>query len=208
MQRSKKYLLLILFTPVIIACKQKKEQPDSLNNATVVGAEEGSVINPTDAAVIDTFKKSLKAYASGKIGPASLHISYYSPAVRGRIIWGGLVPYGQVWVTGAHNATSLETNTDLLIGGNKLSAGKYALFTIPGEKEWIFIVNKNWQQHLADNYRESEDILRMKVKPDSLTTKQERLMYQFTSTGENEGNIEMHWENIRLVVPVKVLSME
>ncbi len=201
---NKKLVLLCFIFSFFSSCKESDKKNATVSQPAPV--DEGIVILPTEPGTTDSFAKSIKAFVKSKIGPAELTVSYYSPAVRGRIIWGGLVPYGRVWVTGAHNATSLETNTELLIGDNKLPAGKYALFTIPGEKEWAFIVNKNWQQHLADNYREAEDIFRMRVKPASLTAKQERLMYQVISTGENTGNLEMHWENIKIVVPVKMIT--
>ncbi len=76
----------------------------------------------------DTLKGSLKAAAHGKIGPAHLTIVYHSPAVRGRVIWGGLVAHKQVWVTDAHSATSLQTDHPITVGGEQLSAGKYALY--------------------------------------------------------------------------------
>jgi hypothetical protein len=151
----------------------------------------------------DTLKGSLKAEAHGMIGDAHLTIAYHSPAVRGRMIWGGLVAYNQVWVTGAHSATSLNTDKDITIGGKKLPAGKYALFTIPGEQEWTIIINKNWEQHLADDYAEADDVLRFTVKPEVTPTKQERLRYEIVSAGDNEGSIQITWDMLRVTLPVK-----
>ncbi len=203
----KEYLgVLFIVLSFFSSCKDNDKKIETTTQPASV--EEGVVIMPSTPGNTDSFSKSIKAYAKGNIGSAELTISYYSPAVRGRIIWGGLVPFGQVWVTGAHNATSLETNADLLVGDKKLAAGKYALFTIPGEEEWIFIVNKNWQQHLADNYRESEDIFRLQVKPDSLKAKQERLMYQVISSGDKAGSLEMHWENIKIAVPLQAVTKD
>ncbi|MDO6391294.1 DUF2911 domain-containing protein [Pontibacter sp. BT731] len=150
----------------------------------------------------DTLKGSLKAEAHGMIGDAHLTIAYHSPAVRGRVIWGGLVAYNQVWVTGAHSATSLMTDKAITIGGKALPAGKYALFTIPGEQEWTIIINKNWEQHLADDYKEAEDVLRFTVKPEVAPTKQERLRYEIISGEDGEGSIQITWDMLRVTLPV------
>jgi hypothetical protein len=162
--------------------------------------EEGNVIGAQPAA--DTVKGSLKAQASGKIGPATVRVNYHSPAVRERVIWGGLVPYNQVWVTGAHQATSLEVDQPITIGGKQLTAGKYALFTIPGKQEWTVIINKKWDQHLADEYSGKEDLVRLTVKPEKTSQHQERLRYQIESQSEKSGAIVLAWEKIKLAVPV------
>ena len=96
----------------------------------------------------DTLKKSIPKKAELKVGRAQFRISYYSPNVRGRIIYGGLVPFNEVWVTGAHSATSFEFNVPVTIGGKEIEAGKYALFTIPDKDSWTIIINKNYKQHL------------------------------------------------------------
>ncbi|MDX5421655.1 MAG: DUF2911 domain-containing protein [Hymenobacteraceae bacterium] len=152
----------------------------------------------------DTIKGSIPSEATGSIGDANLKITYHAPGVKGRIIWGGLVPYNQVWVTGAHMATSFETDKALVVGGKELPAGKYALFTVPGEDEWTFIVNKNWEQHLADKYSEKEDVLRVQVKPEELQQHQERLKYEVVEQSGNEGAIRIAWEKKGVTVPFKV----
>ncbi len=156
----------------------------------------------TDNQIIpDTAKGSPKRMAMGNIGNAHVHIEYNSPAVRNRIIWGGLVPFGEVWVTGAHNATSVSFSDKVKIAGKTIDEGKYALFSIPDKNEWTFILNKNWEQHLTDEYSEKEDILRWKVKPDSCEHT-ERLTYDVTSNGDN-GSIEMRWEKIKISFKVE-----
>ena len=95
----------------------------------------------------------------------SVKIVYHSPGVRKRIIWGGLVPFDEVWVTGAHDATTLEIDKTFISRGKEIPAGKYAIFTIPGKNEWTVIINKQWKQHLASEYDEKDDIVRLKVKP-------------------------------------------
>lgn len=154
--------------------------------------------------VKDTSKKSLPAEATASIGGSNLKISYHAPAVRGRTIWGGLVPYDEVWVTGAHSATTLEVNTGFRIGDKMIPAGKYALFTIPSKEAWTVIINKNWEQHLADEYSEADDVVRVKVKPVVLTETVERLRYQIVQAGTNTGTIDISWEKIKISFPVEI----
>ncbi|GEP98546.1 DUF2911 domain-containing protein [Chitinophaga cymbidii] len=163
-------------------------------------AQSGEVCyNPN--LVKDTSKRSIKSAAAGLIGSDSIHITYHSPGVRGRIIWGGLVPFGEVWVTGAHDATTIEFKKALIIDKKLVPAGKYALFTIPGKVEWTVIINSRWQQHLASEYDEQEDIVRIAVKPKrhNLT---ERLQYYIEPGAGNSGKIAIAWEKIRIEFPV------
>lgn len=153
----------------------------------------------------DTARGSLPYEVRTKVGKADVRINYYSPAVRGRIIWGGLVPYDAVWVTGAHNATSLEVSRDFEVGGQTIKAGKYAIFTIPGRDEWTVIINKRWNQHLADEYKKTEDLARVKVRPQTIGTVTERLTYGVEKTGDNTANIVIAWEKLRVPFAVKVL---
>ena len=148
----------------------------------------------------DTTKKSIKSMAYKIINGDSLKINYHSPGVRKRVIWGGLVPYDEVWVTGAHDATTLEILKPFIINGKEIQAGKYAFFTIPGKKEWIIIINKNWEQHLSSEYDEKDDIVRIKVKPRK-HEHTERLQYFIESTTDKNGKIAVAWEKLRVEIP-------
>jgi hypothetical protein len=148
--------------------------------------------------IVDTFKKSIPCIAKGMAAGAAVEINYYSPGVKKRVIWGGLVPFEQVWVTGAHNATRIQLSKDVKIGGTLVKAGTYAIFTIPGTEQWIFILNRNYQQHLADNYNEQEDILRLKITPSSSDQSLERLEYSV-----QKDKLVIAWEKITLVIPVE-----
>lgn len=152
--------------------------------------------------VKDTTKKSIKSMAVGLIGSDTvLKIIYHSPGVRNRVIWGGLVPYGEVWVTGAHNATSFEFSRAVTIGGKQLPAGKYAFFTIPGKKEWTLIINRHWDQHLASEYDEKDDVVRITIKPKK-NRHTERLQYFAEDLAGKNAGIAMAWEKIRIWLPV------
>jgi hypothetical protein len=153
----------------------------------------------------DTSKKSIPSETKKWIGNTNIQINYHSPAVRGRVIWGGLVPYDAVWVTGAHKATTLEVGKDFEVGGKTLPAGKYAIFTIPGKDTWTVILNKNWNQHLADDYSEAEDLVRLQVKPQLVDSTQERLKYEIDQRGEKLANIIISWEKVRVPFEIRIL---
>ncbi len=153
--------------------------------------------------VKDTSKKSIKSMAFATINGDSIKINYHSPGVRKRIIWGGLVPYDEVWVTGAHDATTIEMKNVFIIGGKEIPAGKYAFFTIPGKKEWTVIINKNWKQHLATEYDEKEDVVKIKVKP-TKNKHTERLQYFIETGNGNNGKIAVAWEKLRIEFPFAI----
>jgi len=152
----------------------------------------------------DTSKKSIPSETIKQIGNAEIKISYHSPAVRGRTIWGGLVSYDAVWVTGAHKATTLEVTKDFQVGDKTIPAGKYAIFTIPGKDEWTVIINKNWNQHLADDYAENEDVVRTKVKPQVIESVVERLKYDIEQTGEKTATIIISWEKLQVPFGIEI----
>lgn len=147
----------------------------------------------------DTSKKSINSVAIAIINGDSIKIKYHSPGVRKRIIWGGLVPFDEVWVTGAHDATTIEVGKPFIIGNKTIAPGKYAFFTIPKKDEWIVILNSNYNQHLASQYDEKDDIVRIKVKP-QINEYTERLQY-FISTSQDGNSIAVAWEKIKIEFP-------
>lgn len=194
MRISKLILTFAFFcfaTTITLAQQEKKARPDES-----VGRVEEVCYNPN--AKGDTSKRSIKSVAVGKIGDANITISYHSPGVRGRTIWGGLVPYNDVWVTGAHSATSFEIDKDFVVAGTSVPKGKYALFTIPGKEEWTIILNKNWEQHLTDDYLQKEDVVRITVKPIQQHKITERLQYFIEAEKNGNGKIAIAWELLRI----------
>ncbi len=148
-------------------------------------------------------RQSPKVTATGKIGDANVSITYSSPSVKGRKIWGDLVPFDKVWRSGANEATILETDKELLVGGKELPAGKYSLYTIPGEKEWQVIINSQTGQwgveRSGETTRKSEkDVLVVSVKPKQSPVMQESLVYLI-----NDKGFVIKWENLEVAVPVK-----
>jgi hypothetical protein len=129
------------------------------------------------------------ATATGKINDATIIINYSSPSVKGRVIWGELVPFNKMWRAGANAATTIETDKDLTIEGSKLPAGKYSFFVIPNEKECVLIFNKVAKMSGTSNYNEKEDQLRVTVKPQVADSNTESLVYTI-----NKNSIVLSWE--------------
>ena len=114
------------------------------------------------------------------------------------------MPYGEVWVTGAHKATTWEFTSNIEINKTIIPAGKYAIFTIPGKEKWTFIVNKKWNQHLSDEYDTKDDVVRIDVAPQAIVSNQERLLYSITEEENNNGLLSISWEKIRISIPFLV----
>jgi hypothetical protein len=176
-----------------------------LGLSSVVSAQNTTEICYNPNLVRDTSKKSINSMAVLAVNGDSIKVSYHSPGVRKRIIWGGLVPYGEVWVTGAHDATYIVMPKSFEVGGQTIPAGQYAFFTIPGQKSWTLIINKNWKQHLASEYDEKEDIIRIEAKPKKIEHI-ERLQYFIEMSDDEEGKISMAWEKIRIELPFRFVD--
>ncbi len=143
-------------------------------------------------------KASPATTATGKVGNATITIKYGAPSVKGRKIWGELVPYGKVWRTGANDATTFTVDQDINIEGKSLPKGEYALFTIPEEKEWTIIFNKNAKQWGAYSYKQEDDALRVKVKPGSSSAFTETLKFEIIGS-----KVLLKWENAEVGFSVK-----
>ena len=157
---------------------------------------------------VDLPRPSPKASVGYTIGLTDVMVTYGAPAVKGRTIWGEVVPYGQIWRGGANEATTVEFSTDVNMEGQTLKAGKYALFFIPGESEWTVILNKNYDQWGAYKYNEDEDAIRFTVEPKMNEGLQERLMYSIHDMKMDMGYIKLSWEKMRLYMRFKSEVMD
>lgn len=137
------------------------------------------------------------------IGLTDVEIVYHRPGVKGRVIWGELVPYDKIWRTGANEATTIEFSSDVMIEGNKLGAGKYGLFTIPGKSEWTFIFSKQANLWGTGGYKQEEDALRIKVKP-AAAPFCERMHFMFADVKDDSAKVILHWEKLMVGFTVKV----
>jgi hypothetical protein len=159
----------------------------------------------TVAVFADEPKKPLSppAKANATIGGKSITVDYSAPSKRGRVIMGDLVPFGKVWRTGANAATTLVTESDLMIGSVHVPAGKYTLYTIPDEKNWTLIVNKqNGQWGTA--YDEKQDLGRVKMNVKTVKEPVETFVIGVKEVGKNSGLLTLTWENTEASVPIVV----
>ena len=154
-------------------------------------------------AVAQEAKKPLSppAKAEATLNGKKITIDYSAPSKRGRAIMGELVPYGQVWRTGANAATKLTTEGDLMIGSVHVPAGTYTLYTIPGEKEWTLIVNKQTGQW-GTKYDETQDLGRTKLTVKALSAPVETFAISLPSGGQNQSTLTLKWEKVEATARV------
>jgi hypothetical protein len=129
-------------------------------------------------------------------------IEYSRPSMKGRKIMGGLVPYGKVWRTGANEATTLTTETDLDIGGAKVPAGKYTLYTLPSEGTWKLIINKQTGQW-GTEYDEKQDLARVDMKASELAVPVEQFTISLDQDSNSSADLILEWEKTRQTVVIK-----
>lgn len=141
---------------------------------------------------------SPRAQATATVKGKTITIDYGQPSVKGREIWGKLVPYGQVWRTGANESTTIEFSADVKLQGQAVPKGKYALFTIPGEKEWTIIINKGIKWG-AYTYKQDEDVLRVTVPVKMVATSTEKM----TFTVSKKGVVSLMWDKAQVDFKVK-----
>lgn len=142
------------------------------------------------------------ASVTQRIGLNDVTISYHRPGVKGRKIWGELVPYGQVWRAGANDATTITFAEDVTIEEQPLRAGTYAFFAIPGEREWTLVFNREPKQWGAFDYREAKDALRVKVASRPCPF-EEWLSYRFRDLTLNSAVAVLSWEKVEVSFVVR-----
>ena len=143
---------------------------------------------------------SPNALAAQTFGTAMAVVEYGRPSVRGREIFGDLVPYGEVWRAGANEATTLTVTQDVLVGGAPLPAGTYSLFAVPGEETWTVILNGVAQQWGAFNYDAAQDVLRAEVIAETGRPVQEQLLMLFEDVDAEGATLILAWDDIRIPV--------
>jgi hypothetical protein len=133
-----------------------------------------------------------------KVGLTDVTVDYSRPSTKGRKIFGELVPYGEVWRTGANAATVFSFSTDVTIGGQSVPAGSYALYSIPGKNDWTIILSKNTKLWGAIGYNPAEDQLRFSVEPSKTSKKYETFEIAFNNFTDNSAVVSMKWEYARV----------
>lgn len=139
-----------------------------------------------------------------KIGLTDFTVSYSRPSVKNRKIFGELVPYDQLWRTGANAATAIQFTDDTKFEGQFLRAGKYVLFAIPGNDSWTIVINKDTALWGTDGYKEENDALRFKVNTKQLPNKIETFTIDFNDLTNNSANLNLSWENTQVSVKIEV----
>lgn len=169
----------------------------------------------TAASLPASYAQSLKlpalspgAKLSQDFSTSSIEISYSRPSMRGRKIFGDLVPYGSVWRTGANSATKIKIGEDMTIGGQPIKAGEYALYTIPRQTEWEIILNKGVGNWGNAGYNTADDVARFKVKSRMMDKNVNTFTINIGNITFSTCNLEMMWEKTKVVIPIKADNEE
>lgn len=148
-------------------------------------------------------RPSPPARSTRTLNGTTVYITYSQPGVKERMIWGDLVKYDKVWRTGANEATVFSVDQEIEIGGNKVPAGNYALYTIPSENEdWVVILNKKYDVWGAYDYEQTLDVMRLSVPVTKTSDFQERMKFDISK----EGLVTFAWEYVRFSFPLSIPS--
>lgn len=158
---------------------------------------------PAFAQQFELPRPSLSAKVSQTAGLTDIALEYSSPAVRGRTIFGGVVPFGEVWRTGANSCTKITFSKEVQIGQAAVPAGSYCLFTIPNRDRFTFIVNKDATQFGAFSYKQALDVARVDVKPESIPPR-ERMAFVFSDATDDAVRLDLEWDRTRASLPIKL----
>ena len=154
-------------------------------------------------AAIETPAPSPKARVEQRVGITDVSIDYSSPGVKGRKIWGEVVPYDKVWRAGANAPTKLTVSRDFAFGGTAVKAGSYAVFVTPGKKAWTVALNTDLAA-TQDSHDDKNDVARVAVTPAALPAVRERLIYLFSDTQEDRTSLDLEWERVRIRVAITI----
>lgn len=169
------------------------------------GAEKSTETTETEEVVTEEKSESEERPSplrtlEGNIGAAKLMVQYGAPSIKGRVVWGDLVPYNEVWRTGANEATYVDFSSDVTVEGKSLKAGRYSVFTIPkASGAWTVIFNSEWNlEHGHFQYKEENDVLRVESTPEWVEESQEQLTIAIESPG-----IVVRWEKLKLPISIQ-----
>jgi tetratricopeptide (TPR) repeat protein len=137
-----------------------------------------------------------------EFGISNVELSYSRPNIKGRKVFGDLVPYGKLWRTGANAPTRIKFADDVKVGNADVKAGEYVLYTIPTENEWEIVLNKGLNNWGIDGYKQEEDVARVKVKPTKLNESQETFTMQFVNVKPSSTDLQIAWDKTAVNVPI------
>lgn len=161
-----------------------------------------ALCNFTFAQTLTTPQPSTTQTIKQNFALAAIELSYSRPNIKGRSVIGNLVPFGKVWRTGANGATTLTFGDDVTIGDKKIPAGKYGLLSIPDKENWTLIITKQTDVTSAAAYKETEDVVRVNVKPMITANKVETFTIQFANVKSNTCELQLMWENTAVTLPI------
>ena len=162
----------------------------------------GYFFQPVTAQSIKTPSPSTPQYVKQDFGLSSIELSYSRPGVKGRKVFGDLVPFDKVWRTGANQATTLTFGDAVTIGGTKIPAGKYGLLSIPGANEWTLIITRQLDVTSPGAYKADQDIVRVKVSPHPLPFSVETFTIMFADITSSSCNLQILWDNVIVMLPI------
>lgn len=174
----------------------------TLSTTITVAALAAALAAPASAE-LKLPRPSPAATVQQTIGLTDLSVRYSRPGVKGRKIWGDLVPYDKPWRTGANEATSFTTTGEIEFAGKKLPAGTYSLFTIPTAGEWTVILNSEKDLWGAYEYKPDKDVLTVKLAP-TAAAPQEWMQFAFEDLTPNSANLVLRWEKLALAIPIRM----
>jgi hypothetical protein len=152
---------------------------------------------------IETPAPSPRARVEQRVGITDVSIDYSSPGVKGRKIWGEVVPYDKVWRAGANAPTKLTVSRDFAFGGTQVKAGSYSVFVTPGKKTWTVALNTDLTA-TQDSHDDKNDVAHVAVTPAALPALRERLVYVFSDTQDDRTNVDLEWERVRIRVAIAI----
>jgi hypothetical protein len=180
------------------ATAETSEEDMSSDDMTTSGDDMAGASEDYTTTVLKSDIPSPRKEMKGTIGGATVTVNYGSPAVKGRTLWGGLVPYDQVWRAGANEATSIEVSQDVTVGGKTLAAGKYGLFVLPKDgAEWEVIFNQVADQWGAYDYDQSKDVVRVMAQPMMVDESHETMDYMI-----EDGKLVLYWGKLKLPIAI------
>jgi hypothetical protein len=162
---------------------------------TVIAACVAFQLSSVSAQQIPFPQPSPTATVSQNFATSKIELSYSRPGAKGRKVFGDVVPFGQVWRTGANGATTISFGEDVKLNGMEVKAGKYGLLSIPGQSEWTVIITKDLTVTNAGAYKQENDVVRLKVNPTALSTPVETFTIEIANMKSNEADIMLKWEN-------------
>jgi hypothetical protein len=174
-----------------------------MNKLLILLAITGCLYLPSTAQSIKTPSPSTPQFVRQDFGLSSIELSYSRPNVKGRKIFGDLVPYGKVWRTGANQATTLNFADDVTIGGVAIKAGKYGLLTMPGAGQWTFIITRQLDVTSPAAYKQDQDVVRITAEPHQLPFSVETFTFLFANVTSTACELQLIWDNVLVALDIK-----